>query len=151
MAFGVPPAIGRVSNVANSSPGNGGPPNVTVPADVTFSPAWQPGRRAVDQAPVQIAITVRAIPDALAVPVTALVGQPGGGYAVEAVTAERSWAACPGNAGTLRRALRPCPGEQHLAHRRAARRGGLIVTGAAVVEMIEASRVYAGAAPVIAR
>jgi hypothetical protein len=38
-----------------------------------------------DQAPVQVGITTASVPRALAVPVTALLAQSGGGYSVEVV------------------------------------------------------------------
>ena len=43
-----------------------------------------------DQAPVQIGITTASVPDALVVPVTALLAQSGGGYAVEVAGAGAS-------------------------------------------------------------
>jgi hypothetical protein len=39
----------------------------------------------VDQAPVEVAITDRTVPNALAVPVTALLARPDGGYALETI------------------------------------------------------------------
>jgi hypothetical protein len=41
----------------------------------------------LDQAPVQVGITTRGVDSALSVPVTALIGKSGGGYAVEVVRA----------------------------------------------------------------
>jgi multidrug efflux system membrane fusion protein len=81
-------AIGTVASRAPSS--SGGQPTVTVPVSVTFTPAWTPGPTAIDQAPVQVAITVQQVRDVLAVPVTALVGEPGGGYDVEVVTGQNN-------------------------------------------------------------
>jgi hypothetical protein len=39
----------------------------------------------LDQAPVQVDITTQGVGDALSVPVTAIVGRAGGGYAVDVV------------------------------------------------------------------
>jgi hypothetical protein len=56
-----------------------------VAADVAFS---DPGATGTwDQAPVQVGITTASVPDALTVPVAALLAQSGGGYAVEVVGA----------------------------------------------------------------
>jgi hypothetical protein len=46
------------------------------PSDPRATGAW-------DQAPVQVGITTDSVPDALVVPVTALLAQSSGGYAVE--------------------------------------------------------------------
>jgi hypothetical protein len=55
----------------------------TIAVDVTFSDPAATGRW--DQAPVQVGITTASVPDALVVPVTALLARAGGGYAVEVV------------------------------------------------------------------
>jgi peptidoglycan hydrolase-like protein with peptidoglycan-binding domain len=61
------------------------PSAATVP---TFLRLDDPAKaRGLDQAPVQVDITTKGVADALSVPVTALVGRPGGGYAVEVVRA----------------------------------------------------------------
>jgi Putative peptidoglycan binding domain len=67
------------------SSGNSGSttPTITVavtPSDPAATGTW-------DQAPVQVGITTASVPSALAVPVTALLAQSGGGYAVEVVNA----------------------------------------------------------------
>jgi hypothetical protein len=50
------------------------------PSDPTATASW-------DQAPVQVGITTTSVPSALVVPVTALLAQSSGGYAVEVVSA----------------------------------------------------------------
>ena len=48
--------------------------------------ARRPGKaRGLDRAPVQVDITTKGVESALSVPVTALVGRSGGGFAVEVV------------------------------------------------------------------
>lgn len=79
---------GRVSRVGRVAPppvGKDGPAAATVPVDVRLdSPG---GARGFAEAPVQVEIQTAGVSDALSVPVTALVGRPGGGFAVERVGA----------------------------------------------------------------
>ena len=68
-----------------SSGGSGGTATPTVTADVTFTDPGTTGKW--DQAPVQVGITTASVPNALTVPVAALLAQADGGYAVEVVDA----------------------------------------------------------------
>ncbi|HEV3369601.1 MAG TPA: hypothetical protein VG074_08550 [Acidimicrobiales bacterium] len=64
---------------SSGSSGSSSTPTITVdvnPSDPAATGTW-------DQAPVQVTITTASVPSALVVPVTALVAQSGGGYAVE--------------------------------------------------------------------
>jgi peptidoglycan hydrolase-like protein with peptidoglycan-binding domain len=67
------------------SSGNSGSTTPTIVVDVT--PLHPAATGTWDQAPVQIGITTARVPHALVVPVTALLAQSGGGYAVEVVPA----------------------------------------------------------------
>jgi peptidoglycan hydrolase-like protein with peptidoglycan-binding domain len=67
------------------SSGGAGSSAPTISVDVTFSDPAATGKW--DQAPVQVGITTASVPDALVVPVTALLAQAGGGYAVEVIGA----------------------------------------------------------------
>jgi hypothetical protein len=59
--------------------------DATIPASISLD---EPGKaRGLDHAPVQVQITTKGVDDALSVPVTALVGKAGGGFAVEVVRA----------------------------------------------------------------
>jgi hypothetical protein len=101
-----PGVVASVATVAScpSSSGSGGPGSTsaapgtdtcssngsgsttpTIAVDVTFSDPAATGKW--DQAPVQVGITTASVPDALVVPVAALLARSGGGYAVEAVGA----------------------------------------------------------------
>ncbi len=68
-----------------SSGGSGASAAPTIAMDVTPSDPAATGTW--DQAPVQVSITTASVPSALVVPVTALLAQSGGGYAVEVVGA----------------------------------------------------------------
>jgi len=77
--------FGRVA-AAPSGPGAGAA-DATIP---TYIGLDHPGRaRGLDRAPVGVQITTKGVDDALNVPVTALVGRSGGGFAVEVVRARR--------------------------------------------------------------
>ncbi|HWH96224.1 MAG TPA: peptidoglycan-binding protein [Baekduia sp.] len=82
------PVTGRVAGfgrVAQAEQG-GQPTAATIPTFIDLDdPAKADG---LDQAPVQVDITTKGVKDALSVPVTALVGKSGGGFAVEVVRAD---------------------------------------------------------------
>ena len=66
---------------SSGSSGSNTTPTVTVavsPSDPAATGTW-------DQAPVQVTVTTASVPDALVVPVTALLARSGGGYSVEVV------------------------------------------------------------------
>ena len=67
------------------SSGSSGSAAPTIAVDITPSQPAATGKW--DQAPVQVGITTASVPDALVVPVTALLARSGGGYAVEVVGA----------------------------------------------------------------
>jgi HlyD family secretion protein len=67
------------------SSANSGSSTPTITVDVT--PSHPAATGTWDQAPVQIGITTASVPNALVVPVTALLAQSTGGYAVEVVAA----------------------------------------------------------------
>jgi Putative peptidoglycan binding domain len=70
--------LGRVAE-AGQDPNAG----ATVPAYISLDHPQQ--AHGLDQAPVQVAITTHGVENALSVPVTAIVGRSGGGFAVEVV------------------------------------------------------------------
>jgi peptidoglycan hydrolase-like protein with peptidoglycan-binding domain len=71
--------LGRVAQVPAAQDRNAG--GVTIPAYLSLD---EPAKaRGLDKAPVQVEITTRGVKSALSVPVTAIVGRSGGGFAVE--------------------------------------------------------------------
>jgi multidrug efflux pump subunit AcrA (membrane-fusion protein) len=73
--------LGRVAQVPAGQNNNAG--QATIPAFISLD---DPGKaRGLDRAPVRVQITTGGVENALSVPVTALVGKAGGGFAVEVV------------------------------------------------------------------
>jgi peptidoglycan hydrolase-like protein with peptidoglycan-binding domain len=83
------PVTGRVAafgRVAQTAAGQGSEPaDATIPTFIRLDDPAKAG--GLDQAPVEVDITTKGVDDALSVAVTALVGKPGGGFAVEVVRA----------------------------------------------------------------
>ena len=83
------PVSGRVEGFGRvaADPGWTGqqPVDATIPTYISLDDPAQ--ARGLDQAPVQVDITTKGVESALSVPVTALVGKSGGGFAVEVVRA----------------------------------------------------------------
>jgi HlyD family secretion protein len=82
---GVVASVGKVASIsaaaASNSSGQGSGPSAAVfPVTITIGTSQIPA--GLDQAPVQVAITQQRDSNVLAVPVTALLAVPGGGYAV---------------------------------------------------------------------
>jgi hypothetical protein len=76
--------LGRVAQVPAGQ--NAGAGAATIPVYISLD---DPERaRGLDRAPVQVEITTTGVENALSVPVTAIVGKTGGGFAVEAVRAD---------------------------------------------------------------
>jgi multidrug efflux pump subunit AcrA (membrane-fusion protein) len=73
--------LGRVAQVASGQNNNAG--QATIPAFISLDDT---GKAAgLDMAPVRVEITTGGVENALSVPVTAIVGRSGGGFAVEVV------------------------------------------------------------------
>jgi hypothetical protein len=81
------PVNGRVAGFGRVAQAEQGtqPAAATIPTFIDLDDPAEAG--GLDQAPVQVDITTKGVDDALSVPVTALVGRSGGGYAVEVVRA----------------------------------------------------------------
>lgn len=75
--------VDRLGRVAQTADKDGDVAAATIPAFVSLD---DPGKaREFDSAPVEVEITTRGVANALSVPVIALVGKAGGGFAVEVV------------------------------------------------------------------
>jgi peptidoglycan hydrolase-like protein with peptidoglycan-binding domain len=81
MVTGTVDRLGRVAQAPAGQNGNTG--DATIPASISLDDPRN--ARGLDKAPVQVDITTKGVESALSVPVTALVGKSGGGFAVEVV------------------------------------------------------------------
>src|SRR5207247_8519985 len=82
-ARGTRARLGGVTHVPTGQDTNAG---ATIPAYISLD---RPQRaNSLDQAPVRVEITIKGVANALSVPVTAIVGRSGGGFAVEVVRAD---------------------------------------------------------------
>ena len=75
--------VDRLGNVARTAGKDDDVGTATIPAYISLDEPKQ--ARGLDRAPVQVDITTEGVQIALSVPVTALVGKSGGGFAVEVV------------------------------------------------------------------
>ena len=73
--------LGRVARAPSRQDADAG--DATIPASISLDEPTK--ARGLDQAPVQVDIATAGVRSALSVPVTALVGKSGGGYAIEVV------------------------------------------------------------------
>jgi peptidoglycan hydrolase-like protein with peptidoglycan-binding domain len=76
-------SVGTVATAPSGSGGKGEEGSPTIEVDIT--PTHPRATGGLDQAPVQVSIATASVPDALVVPVNALLALAGGGYAVEVV------------------------------------------------------------------
>lgn len=84
---GVVSSVGTVATTPSPSNGGAGNGRSTPTVTVEVQPTDPAAIGSLDQAPVQVEITTAEVESALSVPVTALVGKSGGGFAVEVVRA----------------------------------------------------------------
>jgi Putative peptidoglycan binding domain len=75
--------VDRLGSVARTAGEDDDVGHATIPAYITLDKPRK--ARGLDSAPVQVEITTKGVENALSVPVTALVGKSGGGFAVEVV------------------------------------------------------------------
>jgi hypothetical protein len=83
LATGTLDRLGRVAQVPTGQDNTAG---ATIPAYISLDHPQQ--AHSLEQAPVHVEITTKGVANALSVPVTAIVGRSGGGFAVEVVGAD---------------------------------------------------------------
>jgi len=88
-------SVGTVATTPASSTGSSATPTITV----GVTPSNPTATGSLDQAPVQVSITTATVSGVLIVPVNALVGLAGGGYAVEVVKPDGVHALVPVSTG----------------------------------------------------
>ena len=92
-------SVGKVassaSSPASSSPGTSGSASSPATVQVDIAPSDSAATGILDQAPVQVTITSQVVRNALAVPVTALLGTTSGGYVVEVAEPRGRYAYVP--------------------------------------------------------
>jgi multidrug efflux pump subunit AcrA (membrane-fusion protein) len=76
-------SVAQVPAGQNDAGQSNSPADATIPAFIRLDDPVKAG--GLDKAPVQVEITTKGVASALSVPVTALVGKSGGGFAVEVV------------------------------------------------------------------
>ena len=137
--------LGRVAQVPAGQDGSAGA--ATIPAYISLDDPEQ--ARGLDQAPVQVEITTRGVESALSVPVTAIVGKSGGGFAVEVVRADGRRELVAVKLGLFDTAGGRVQVEGDL--REGDRRGGAVVmSGEPVLELDGVTKVYGEQPPVAA-
>jgi hypothetical protein len=77
----VPGRVSRLGRVARTAGKDDAAATATIPASIALGRPRQ--ARGLDSAPVQVEVRTTGVKDELSVPVLALVGKPGGGFAVE--------------------------------------------------------------------
>jgi peptidoglycan hydrolase-like protein with peptidoglycan-binding domain len=82
-AVGVVDRLGAIAPASTGASGDEAVGPATLPASISLDDPRQ--ARGLDQAPVHVEIATRGVDDVLSVPATAIVGQAGGGFAVEVV------------------------------------------------------------------
>jgi peptidoglycan hydrolase-like protein with peptidoglycan-binding domain len=94
---GVVSSVGTVATAPASSAGTTGGSNPTITVEVTLTDPKATGN--LDQTPVEVAITNASVPNALVVPVDALLALSSGGYALEEVGSNGSHQLVPVSLG----------------------------------------------------